>query len=267
MSVFTKNPWTRQPQFSARLNQKYATDFAYNPAVHLPLATYTNTTRTYSEKGIAQNFVDGSATNSRVVAPAFGNTGKFVEANPGWLLVVLNVHTLTAGNSSVCSRENTTVGGGWDLVFRNITQLQFRQINTGANSITSTTAGDVSTGVWHVIIVNIGTIFATPNAEIYIDGINKTSSSVGGSGTNPIIPDSFIIGGIDPAWVYNCLDGEIALIATGKCKLSTSAIAELTNNPWQVFEPLQRIRYIPVVVEGSIIHSGYWMSLKRRRRL
>lgn len=256
----------QQPQAGPfRLNPKYRTRFAFNPASISPNAIYTNTSKSIIKDGISQVFNGGGPNNSYINNGVGELTNHFNTTTPAWGMLVIDF-TVASGDIGIISKEELSIGGGWDVVIGNgagNATIHFRLINTGANSVVSSTVGAITTGRHVIIFTYNGKIITSGSQKLYIDGVDvESGTSSAGSGSNASdATKSLYIGQIDPAWVWSCLTGKIILSAFGWGTLTANQIKQLSNNPFDIYSPTPQIMKATVAGGGDVSTNKFKISL------
>lgn len=241
MSVIVKKPCTRQPQTFVKADAKYGTTFAYVPSVRTPTPVYTGVTKNAGEKGIVDSFLGVGLGTSYV---SFGNNAgsNIAKDTPGWMLYLLKVRARDVAIVALASKSDNNGSTGWTCKIDTVGTITQKVVHSSSNALVTSTTGIIELNKYHVVIVTVDGVYTgTTPQRIYVDGVDRTVSSTSGAGTNSA-DDSY------PLWLgRNLFDSgndaqniDIALFATGKGKLTSSTIAELSINPWQLFAPQQR---------------------------
>lgn len=244
MSVIIKKPWTRQPQIPTLLGIR-AKNIIY-PASRKHFTLVGTEILTANPTGI------GLRTSPTIYYTEPNNPN----ARGDWSIVYqLFPREALTTNKTLCGICNTPGSGVYD-----------RQIRHGTAGIIRTYIFDVAekyADTTNTIRINaINTVIATCSGgslKIAMNGVMGGTTAVSNNGYNGFAAGSvFCIGNSSNAPVTSDYDVLLAAFIPFALK----DYVNLSNNPWQLFQPLSRILYAPAVAAGGF--QAAWATRKSK---
>jgi len=175
--------------------------------------------------------------------------------SPGWAMFVFNPGDSAQWSGSanfIANKSDANVTTGWTLYHSYFGVVTLKFVNASANKSVVTTSGAITSQKWCVLIYDHGgSTTAADGSRIFVDGVDRTSSSGTGSGAHPTDAALPLQLGLGPYGAVNSSVGQFALAAFGRKRLSAQEIAALTANPWQIFAPTSRKIWVPAIAGGG----------------
>ena len=175
--------------------------------------------------------------------------------SPGWAMVVFNPGDSAQWSGAanfIANKSDANVTTGWTLYHSSVGVVTLKLVNASANKSVVTTSGAITSRKWCVLIYDHGgSTTAADGSRIFVDGVDRTSSSGTGTGAHPTDAAWPLQLGLGPYGAVNSSVGQFALAAFGRKRLSAQEIAALTANPWQIFAPTSRKIWVPGVAGSS----------------
>jgi hypothetical protein len=238
-----KRPWTRQPPPGTPIDpsNQFGVVFA---AITDGRTAYDSVSRTQGiQTGVESVTSQKWGRTARLADIAdditFGNIpGDLVtESKDISILAIFRPVASTGSNRRIVQRTETA-DDGFSFVYpdESTERLQFSVNKNAAPNFTSSANGDVPLDEWTVAI---GTArYNTLNSyvlRLYINGVDRTGQgSTNSIGTGDT--DTFFIGKrrdiVDSPWA-----GDFALLIVADREWTERTAKQLTDNPWQIFEP------------------------------
>lgn len=265
-----KIPWTSQPQSPVELNSVWASSIAFLSLTGVPfrkdLKTGTLPTTIGTMTSVATQVGMASVPTNTSSGYRWVNTTPISSTDNGYSAIVVAAPVSRAAKGRVfllgdeapaAYKQAALIWNSNQATVTAAGKIAFVEYSTGLLSRCETLNTEID-GKWHVYIIN--RLPGTTAPSIYVDGVDKTSSSTASAGFAlpagvylHVPPSSSTEGAIDP----------LAFNAVLNRSLSIAEIATLSRSlsaPYQLLAPQERRAFVSVASSGitgtfSVIES------------